>query len=383
MPSEIASWPLAESTSTFGRKLGDTRSGPRSRRISSCSRIPVTPPIAVPKTIPTRVGSKPLRPASPIASRAAPSASRTLRSSLRTSFGDATWVGSKSFTSAAIRTGSPVASNERIQSMPLRPATAAAQVVAASLPMGVTAPRPVTATRVILAKVTNREVRAHKSTIPSPGPSPRPETFSEVRDGGWHGASRAEATTAGLLPLGAVRALPTRRGLPRPGAAAPSQPRHVRARAGRGGGAPGPARALQDPDGADARRRRGPGRRRPPRAPARLPRDRGLPRSLAQLGKAGVRPPSRSDPVEHARSRVSGGARTERSVSPDGGAARQRAARDERLAVRAEVGRLPRRARERRRRARALVAERSPAAPLLPGAPAARRPAAASLRARR
>ena len=47
------------------------------------------------------------------------------------------------------------------------------------------------------------------------------------------------------------------------------------------------------------------------------------------------------------------------------------------------MGRLPRRARERRRRARPLVAEGAPAAPLLPGAAAARRAAAAALRARR
>ena len=54
-----------------------------------------------------------------------------------------------------------------------------------------------------------------------------------------------------------------------------------------------------------------------------------------------------------------------------------------RLAVRAEVGRVPRRARERRRRARALVAEGAPAAPLLPRAAAARRPPPSPLRARR
>src|SRR5438874_540948 len=46
-------------------------------------------------------------------------------------------------------TGSPVASKERIQSIPLSPATAAFQVEGASLPIGVTAPRPVTATRFI------------------------------------------------------------------------------------------------------------------------------------------------------------------------------------------------------------------------------------------
>ena len=53
------------------------------------------------------------------------------------------------------------------------------------------------------------------------------------------------------------------------------------------------------------------------------------------------------------------------------------------LAVRAEVGRLPRDPRERRRRACALVAQRAAAASLLPGARAAREAASAPLRARR
>ena len=53
-PSAIASWPLAVSTSTLGMKVGATRSGPRSRRTSTCSTIPMIPPIAVPKRIPTR-----------------------------------------------------------------------------------------------------------------------------------------------------------------------------------------------------------------------------------------------------------------------------------------------------------------------------------------
>ena len=55
--------------------------------------------------------------------------------------------GSNPFTSEAMRTGKSLASNERIQSTPLVPATAASQVDRASSPSGVTAPRPVTATR--------------------------------------------------------------------------------------------------------------------------------------------------------------------------------------------------------------------------------------------
>src|SRR4051812_14932676 len=123
------------------------RSGPRSRSVSACSTIPIKPPIAEPKTIPTRCGSNPFRPESASASLAAPSASTTFRSSRRNSFGFASPAGSKSFTSAATRTGSPPASKARIQSIPLRPSTAARQVSGAVFPTGVTAPSPVTTTR--------------------------------------------------------------------------------------------------------------------------------------------------------------------------------------------------------------------------------------------
>src|SRR4051812_11024037 len=80
---------------------------------------------------------------------------------------------------------------------------------------------------------------------------------------------------------------------------------------------------------------------------------------------------------------VPDGAGPGRPSPADGGRARGRGARRRRLAVRAEVGRLPRCARERQRRARALVAQRAPAAALLPGAARARRAAAEELRARR
>jgi hypothetical protein len=108
--------------------------------------IPRKPPIAEPKTTPTRAGSKPFNPASSIASLAAPRASSTLRSSRRASLGGATEPGSKSFTSAAMRTGNPLASKERMKSIPLFPPTAASHVVGTSFPSGVTAPRPVTNT---------------------------------------------------------------------------------------------------------------------------------------------------------------------------------------------------------------------------------------------
>ena len=68
---------------------------------------------------------------------------------LPASFAETTCVGSKSFTWPAIRTGSPSVSKVEIQSMPLSPASAARQVPGASSPSGVTAPMPVTATRLI------------------------------------------------------------------------------------------------------------------------------------------------------------------------------------------------------------------------------------------
>src|SRR5262249_57721371 len=69
-------------------------------------------------------------------------------------------------------------------------------------------------------------------------------------------------------------------------------------------------------------------------------------------------------------------------VSADGGRARAGAARGRPLAVRAEVGRVPWGARERRQGAGALVAQRASAAALLPGAAAARPAAAAAKPAR-
>src|SRR3954471_6832827 len=175
MPSEIASWPAAVSTRTFGRKFGEPRSAPRSRSTSACSTIPGRPPIAEPKMMPTRLGSKPFMFASVIASRAAPSASRTLRSSLRASFADATWVASKSLTSAATRTGKSLASKALIQSIPLSPATAVRHVDGASSPRGEIVPTPVTATLLTsLAYVRAARRSAQVDSVPSDGGRARP-----------------------------------------------------------------------------------------------------------------------------------------------------------------------------------------------------------------
>ena len=172
----MASWPLPASTSTLGMNVGATRSGPRARRTSVCSAMPITPPMAEPRRMPTRAGSyAPSRPASATASRAAASASRTLRSSFRTSFGEATALGSKSFTSAAMRTGNPLASNERMKSTPLSPATAARHVERASFPIGVTAPSPVTTTLRISGRLRSRARRAARrcTACAGRGQSPR------------------------------------------------------------------------------------------------------------------------------------------------------------------------------------------------------------------
>src|SRR5580765_4137400 len=182
MPSEIASCPETESTSTFGRKFGETRSGPRSRSVSACSRIPGTPPIAEPKMIPTRDGSNPFRPASSRASRPAATPSRTFRSSFRASFGETTCVGSNPFTSAATRTGRPSVSKAEIQSIPLSPACAARHVEGMSSPSGVTAPMPVTATRFMAESLVFESVPAPDV----PFPPMEAELVRELPEGdGW------------------------------------------------------------------------------------------------------------------------------------------------------------------------------------------------------
>src|SRR6476619_7772579 len=182
MPREIASCPETESTSTFGRKFGDTRSGPRSRSVVCCSRMPGTPPIAEPKMIPSRDGSNPFRPASSRASRPAATPCRTFRSSFRASFGETTCVGSNPFTSAATRTGRPSVSNAEIQSIPLSPACAARHVEGMSSPSGVTAPMPVTATRFMAESLVFESVPAPDV----PFPPMEAELVRELPEGdGW------------------------------------------------------------------------------------------------------------------------------------------------------------------------------------------------------
>src|SRR5919106_2483565 len=88
---------------------------------------------------------------------------------------------------------------------------------------------------------------------------------------------------SGLLPLVRLRPMPPRGGLSRPGFAAAQEPRHVPALPRRRRGAAGSAPALRRPERADAGRAPGQARAGAARAPARLPRDRTVPRSLVEL----------------------------------------------------------------------------------------------------
>src|SRR5439155_3665824 len=83
-----------------------------------------------------------------------------------------------------------------------------------------------------------------------------------------------ETATPRLLQLAAVRALPARRRLHRPGAAAAAQPRHVRPRPRLDRPAPRPRREVPDRAGAHHLRGRGPQATAPHRLAARLSRAR-------------------------------------------------------------------------------------------------------------
>ena len=110
--------------------------------------IPRKPPIAEPNAMPTRFGSYcESSPASSSACRPASTASKTLRSSRRASFGETISGGSKPLTSAATRTGNSLASKDWMKSIPLSPASAALHVEGVSSPSGLTVPIPVITTR--------------------------------------------------------------------------------------------------------------------------------------------------------------------------------------------------------------------------------------------
>ena len=105
---------------------------------------------------------------------------------------------------------------------------------------------------------------------------------------------------------------------------------------------------------------------------------------MALEGKVGSgHGPSAQSQVEQRARRAAGRSQPHDPLPTDGGGARSRAAGGEGVAVRAEVGRVPRSARKRQRRPSALVAKRAAAAPLFPRARVAREAPAAEVRARR
>src|SRR6478735_4586310 len=147
MPNMVAMWLVVVSISMLGSQWGETRAGPRSSSTCCSSMIRGRPPAALPRMTPVRVGSVTSKFASFSASTAAATPKCTSRLTLRASLADIAMFGSKSLTSAAIDTGKLSASNARMKSTPLLPATRLDQVVGTSLPTGVTAPRPVITAR--------------------------------------------------------------------------------------------------------------------------------------------------------------------------------------------------------------------------------------------
>ena len=147
-PSEIASCPHAESTSTFGMKFGETRSGPRSRSTSRLLHDPDEAADRGAEDDPDAVGV--VRPSSAGVGRPPPRrAEREQHVAVELAHllrrGDP--AGSKSLTSAAIA-HRELARVERADPVDAAPPLDRGRPTstAASLPIGVTAPSPVTAT---------------------------------------------------------------------------------------------------------------------------------------------------------------------------------------------------------------------------------------------
>src|SRR5262249_31318634 len=103
------------------------------------------------------------------------------------------------------------------------------------------------------------------------------------RPAGPTGAAAASAAAPRLLLLPALRALPARRGLHRPGAPAAAEPRHVRPRARLRRAAAGSRGEVPRRGGADGLRRRGTQAAADDRRAARLPRAREGARAMAAV----------------------------------------------------------------------------------------------------
>ena len=139
-PWRMATSPAAALPMISGMASGETRSAPRSRRISHCASKVAMPPMPEPITHPTSPGSAggslSSHPASATACAAAAIASWAKRSERRASLVLMNSVGSKSVQAP------------RPSAMPDRPASQPSCSSRAELPRGVIAPTPVITTRV-------------------------------------------------------------------------------------------------------------------------------------------------------------------------------------------------------------------------------------------
>ena len=135
-----------------GTANGLTKRGPFSSWMCVPSMICSIPPPPVLTTTPTRsswswsIAAKSI-PESRTASPPAPIASWMKRLIRRAILASITVVGSKSRTSAAMRTSNADASKRLTVRVPVTPATRFDQYVGKSLPIGMTAPSPVTTAR--------------------------------------------------------------------------------------------------------------------------------------------------------------------------------------------------------------------------------------------
>ena len=176
-PKAIATWPAEAFGIICGTRKGLTRSGPFSVMTWSwCTKL-VNPPTPVEKTTAVRAGSTEGSPASSHASLAAATAKCTTRSVRLASLGVIHRVGSKSWISPAIWTGSPVGSKLRIRLTPLRPSVRLLQKASSPIPTGVTGPIPEMTTFRIAARsrtISRPPRRACRRPAGSPGPPSGP-----------------------------------------------------------------------------------------------------------------------------------------------------------------------------------------------------------------
>src|SRR3990170_3744919 len=149
IPFWMLTWQAAMDGDIIGTMKGLTRSGPFVRSVTSPPATSCRPPPPVFTTTATssRLWSPISSAAESIAWRAAATASCANRLMRRACLKSIQSFGSKPFTSAAMRTSRWEASNWPIGATPETPATRFDQKVAASLPIGVTAPNPVTTAR--------------------------------------------------------------------------------------------------------------------------------------------------------------------------------------------------------------------------------------------